>query len=114
MPYQTKSTENIDVVYLKRSLNSSKHGMPSCARSSLDPTSHWRFYLGLGDVQLFTPICSYAEFIPQNKALLGAKYLYTENYCEPPMRNYAYTRRSTQNTQDTRGYALPRLGFASS
>lgn len=116
MPYQTKSTENIDVVYLRRSVNSSKHGMPSCAHSSLGPTSHWRFYLSSRDVQLFTPSRSYAEFIPQNKALLGTEYLYTENYCEPTMRNYAYsyTRRSTQNTQDTRGYALPRLGFASS
>ena len=58
-----KSTENIDVVYLKRSVNSSKHGMPSCARSSLGPTSHWRFYLGSLDVQLFTPVAMLNSFL---------------------------------------------------
>lgn len=63
MPYQTKSIENIDVVYLKRSLTSSKHGMPSCAHSSLGPTSHWRFYLGSRDVQLFTPVAMLNSFL---------------------------------------------------
>ena len=90
----------------------SKHGLPSCAHSSLGPTSHWRFYLGSRDAQLFTPICSYAEFIPQNKALLGTKYLYTVNYCDPlwgqlkKIRIYIYIIHNS--------YALPPLRFANS
>ena len=113
MPYQTKSTENIDVVYLRRSLNSSKHGMPSCAHSSLGPTSHWRFYLGSRDVQLFTPVAMLNSFL-KTRPFLAQNTSIQRITVNPRCVTMHTLEGQTQNTQDTRGYALPRLGFASS